>query len=152
MWIVTIVGFAIVALAHVVPGRFVLDAMAGDRAVWHMPRDSPPTIYLTYDDGPNPTTTPDLLDVLAREEAYATFFLIYRHVTEETAASTSSDAQGTGVIMPSTSMVHTAPASHPPEMTPLPSSTTLPGGICAASCSTVRVIARSDSTSTKGIL
>jgi len=85
MWIVTIVGFAIVALAHVAPGRFVLDAMAGDRAVWHMPRDSPPTLYLTYDDGPNPTTTPDLLDVLAREEVPATFFLIDRHVTEETA-------------------------------------------------------------------
>ncbi len=85
MWIFTIVGFAIVALAHVAPGRFVLDAMAGDRAVWHMPADSPPTVYLTYDDGPNPTTTPDLLDVLAREEVHATFFLIDRHVTEETA-------------------------------------------------------------------
>jgi peptidoglycan/xylan/chitin deacetylase (PgdA/CDA1 family) len=24
-------------------------------------------IYLTYDDGPNPSTTPNLLDVLARE-------------------------------------------------------------------------------------
>ncbi len=85
MWIVTIVGFAIVVLAHVAPGRFMLDAMAGDRAVWHMPRDSPPTLYLTYDDGPNPTTTPDLLDVLAREGVHATFFLIDRHVTEETA-------------------------------------------------------------------
>ena len=60
MWIVAIVGFAIVVLAHVAPGRFVLDAMAGDRAVWHMPRDFPPILYLTYDDGPNPTTTPDL--------------------------------------------------------------------------------------------
>ena len=45
----------------------------------------PPTIYLTYDDGPNPATTPDLLDVLKREEATATFFLIDRHLTEETA-------------------------------------------------------------------
>jgi peptidoglycan/xylan/chitin deacetylase (PgdA/CDA1 family) len=63
----------------------VLDAMAGDRAVWHMPRTAPPTIYLTYDDGPNPTTTPALLDVLAREHVVATFFLIDRHVTEETA-------------------------------------------------------------------
>jgi peptidoglycan/xylan/chitin deacetylase (PgdA/CDA1 family) len=50
-----------------------------------MPRDGPATVYLTYDDGPNPTTTPDLLDVLAREQARATFFLIDRHVTEETA-------------------------------------------------------------------
>ena len=43
------------------------------------------TIYLTFDDGPNPSTTPDLLDVLAREQAHATFFLIDRHVTDETA-------------------------------------------------------------------
>ena len=68
-----------------VPTPFALEAMAGDRAVWRMPRGSPPTVYLTYDDGPNPTTTPDLLDVLRREDAYATFFLIDAHVTEETA-------------------------------------------------------------------
>jgi chitooligosaccharide deacetylase len=50
-----------------------------------MPRTSPPTIYLTFDDGPNPSTTPDLLDALARERVQATFFLIDEHVTEETA-------------------------------------------------------------------
>lgn len=32
-----------------------------------MPKTMPRAIYLTYDDGPNPTTTPDLLDVLERE-------------------------------------------------------------------------------------
>jgi peptidoglycan/xylan/chitin deacetylase (PgdA/CDA1 family) len=85
MWIVAIVGVGIVALAHLAPTRFILDAMAGDRAVWHMPRGSPPTVYLTYDDGPNPATTPDLLDVLAREQARATFFVIDQHVTDETA-------------------------------------------------------------------
>jgi peptidoglycan-N-acetylglucosamine deacetylase len=85
MWIVVAIGVGIVALAHTAPAPFVLDAMAGNRAVWHMPRTEPPTIYLTFDDGPNPTTTPDLLDVLAREHVHATFFLIDRHVTEETA-------------------------------------------------------------------
>jgi peptidoglycan/xylan/chitin deacetylase (PgdA/CDA1 family) len=80
-----LVGLAIVTLAHVAPAPFVLDAMAGDRAIWHMPRGAPPTVYLTYDDGPNPATTPDLLDVLAREQVHATFFLIDRHVTDETA-------------------------------------------------------------------
>ena len=85
MWIVVLIGVGILALAHTAPAPFVLDAMAGDRAVWHMPRTTPPTIYLTYDDGPNPSTTPDLLDVLAREHAHATFFLIDRHVTDETA-------------------------------------------------------------------
>jgi peptidoglycan-N-acetylglucosamine deacetylase len=42
-------------------------------------------VYLTYDDGPNPSTTPALLDVLARERVHATFFLIDEHVNAETA-------------------------------------------------------------------
>ncbi|MBI3403059.1 MAG: polysaccharide deacetylase family protein [Acidobacteria bacterium] len=78
-------GFAALVLAHTAPAPFLLEAMARDSAVWRMPRETPPTVYLTFDDGPNPTTTPDLLDVLARERAPATFFLIDRHVTEETA-------------------------------------------------------------------
>src|SRR5262249_45381802 len=49
-----------------------------------MPKTDPPTVYLTFDDGPNPTTTPDLLDVLAREGVRATFFLIDRHITDRT--------------------------------------------------------------------
>lgn len=85
MWMLAIVGVGVVALAHLAPAKFLLDAMAGDRAAWHMPRGAPPTVYLTFDDGPNPTTTPDLLDVLARERVRATFFLIDEHVTEETA-------------------------------------------------------------------
>jgi len=85
MWIFVLIGVGIVALAHTAPAPFVLDALAGDRAVWHMPRADPPTVYLTYDDGPNPTTTPDLLDVLSREGVRATFFVIDRHITEETA-------------------------------------------------------------------
>ena len=85
MWIVVAIGIGLVALAHTAPAPFVLDAIAGDRAVWHMPRTDPPTVYLTFDDGPNPATTPDLLDVLRREGVHATFFLIDRHVTGETA-------------------------------------------------------------------
>jgi peptidoglycan/xylan/chitin deacetylase (PgdA/CDA1 family) len=81
----TLLGFAVAALAHVLPAPFLLDWMAGDRAVWHMPRGDPPTVYLTFDDGPNPSTTPDLLDVLAQEGAKATFFLIDAHVTDGTA-------------------------------------------------------------------
>jgi peptidoglycan/xylan/chitin deacetylase (PgdA/CDA1 family) len=85
MWIVLVIGVGIVVLAHTAPAPFVLDLIAGDRAVWHMPRSGPRTIYLTYDDGPNPATTPDLLDVLAREGVPATFFVIDRHLTDETA-------------------------------------------------------------------
>src|SRR5512134_3146695 len=79
------IGIAVTALAHMVPVPFVLDWIAGERAVWQMPHAATPTVYLTYDDGPNPSTTPDLLDVLAAEGAHATFFLIDEHITDETA-------------------------------------------------------------------
>lgn len=85
MWLFAGIAAGILVLAHVAPTRFLLDLMAGDRAVWKMPRATPPTVYLTYDDGPNPTTTPDLLDVLEREHIHATFFVIDEHITATTA-------------------------------------------------------------------
>jgi chitooligosaccharide deacetylase len=85
MVLFVLLGIAVIALAHTAPAPFILDAMAGDTAVWQMPRGLPPTVYLTFDDGPNPSTTPDLLDVLAREDVPATFFLIDEHITDETA-------------------------------------------------------------------
>jgi peptidoglycan/xylan/chitin deacetylase (PgdA/CDA1 family) len=85
MWFLVLVGVGIMALTHTAPAPFLLDAMSGDRARWHMPPTGVPTVYLTFDDGPNPTTTPDLLDVLRREGIHATFFLIDRHITDETA-------------------------------------------------------------------
>ena len=39
-------------------------------------------LALTFDDGPNPTITPKLLDLLDRYKAKATFFLIGRYVRE----------------------------------------------------------------------
>jgi peptidoglycan/xylan/chitin deacetylase (PgdA/CDA1 family) len=35
-----------------------------------------PTIALTFDDGPNPETTPRVLDILARHDVRATFFMV----------------------------------------------------------------------------
>ena len=49
------------------------------------PGEGAPRVYLTYDDGPNPTATPALLDVLAHEGAVATFFLLDRHLDADTA-------------------------------------------------------------------
>ncbi len=85
MWIVVILAVGAAVLAHTAPAPFLFDLLAGDRAAWHMPSTATPTIYLTFDDGPNPTTTPDLLDVLKREGVQATFFLIDRHITDRTA-------------------------------------------------------------------
>ena len=80
------IGLAVLFLAHVAPFPFLLDAFSADRSRWAMPaREGPPAVYLTFDDGPNPVATPALLDVLLWERARATFFLIDRHVTSETA-------------------------------------------------------------------
>jgi peptidoglycan-N-acetylglucosamine deacetylase len=76
-----LIGIAV--LAHTAPFRFLLDVT--DHTVWRMPQTDPPTIYLTFDDGPNPTATNDLLDVLARHQVKATFFVIDKHLTEDTA-------------------------------------------------------------------
>lgn len=42
-------------------------------------RNTGNTLYLTFDDGPNPEYTPRLLDLLAAHDARATFFLIGAH-------------------------------------------------------------------------
>jgi chitooligosaccharide deacetylase len=78
-------SFGLVVLAHTAPFPFLLDALAPARSLWRMPQRGGPTVYLTFDDGPNPNATPALLDVLAREKATATFFLIDRHLSAETA-------------------------------------------------------------------
>ena len=82
LWL--LVGVGVVLLAHTAPFPFLLDLT--DRTTWRMPETVPPTIYLTFDDGPNPTTTPALLDVLARHGVKATFFIIDRNLTAETAS------------------------------------------------------------------
>ena len=39
-----------------------------------------PIIYLTFDDGPHPQSTPQILDILQRYDAKATFFVVGRQV------------------------------------------------------------------------
>jgi peptidoglycan-N-acetylglucosamine deacetylase len=78
-----LVAAAAALLAHTAPFPFLLDV--SDRTIWRMPVDGVPTVYLTFDDGPNPAATPALLDTLARHGVKATFFLIDKHLTEATA-------------------------------------------------------------------
>ena len=80
------VGAVLMTLSHVAPFPFLLDLVAPAPSRWEMPSDEDtPRVYLTFDDGPNPTATPALLDVLAQEGAVASFFLIDRHLDAETA-------------------------------------------------------------------
>ena len=85
IWLL-LAGIGALFMAHTLPAPFLLEAFAPSRSIWHMPRDTtPPAIYLTYDDGPNPAATPALLDVLQETGARATFFLIDAHLTGSTA-------------------------------------------------------------------
>jgi peptidoglycan/xylan/chitin deacetylase (PgdA/CDA1 family) len=79
--ILAAVGVAV--LAHLAPFPFLLDVT--EHTVWRMPRGDVPTVYLTFDDGPNPAATPLILDALARHNVRATFFVIDKHLTPDTA-------------------------------------------------------------------
>lgn len=48
---------------------------------WHFPRNQK-VIYLTFDDGPEPAVTPQVLDLLLRYMAKATFFCIGSRVEQ----------------------------------------------------------------------
>jgi peptidoglycan-N-acetylglucosamine deacetylase len=86
MAIVVVVIIGIAALAHTAPFPFLLEAFRPSRSLWRV-RPAPgtqPTVYFTFDDGPNLDWTPALLDALAETGAHATFFLIDEHITPET--------------------------------------------------------------------
>ena len=78
---------AVAALTLTAPFPFLLEAFRPERSVWHIASGpaGPPSIYLTFDDGPNPEWTPALLDALRDTGARATFFLIDGYITDETA-------------------------------------------------------------------
>ena len=75
------------ALVHTAPFPFLLELFHRSRSIWRVTSDAdtPPTVYLTFDDGPNPDWTPALLDALCDHHVRATFFLIDEHITAETA-------------------------------------------------------------------
>ena len=83
---ILLVVIGVTALSHAAPFPFLFDAAVGKVSVWrvYQPAD-PRAIYVTFDDGPNPTVTPELLDLLKDRNVRATFFIIDEHVTEATA-------------------------------------------------------------------
>jgi peptidoglycan/xylan/chitin deacetylase (PgdA/CDA1 family) len=86
--VVVIVAAAagLTALSHMAPFPFLFDAFSGKVSVWRvMEPAGRRVVYLTFDDGPNPAVTGELLDLLKDRQVRATFFLIPEHVTEDTA-------------------------------------------------------------------
>ena len=76
-----------VVASHMVPFPFLLEAFRPSGSLWHVKheRGTTPTLYFTFDDGPNARWTPALLDALGQTGVRATFFLIDEHITTETA-------------------------------------------------------------------
>ena len=72
--------FALFASACGVPPELVRQAAEQNPDVLFYAPTSDSLIALTIDDGPHPTLTPRILDVLAEHEAQATFFIMGRHV------------------------------------------------------------------------
>lgn len=87
MVIVVALLIGAVAASHMVPLPFLLEAFRPSRSLWHVTGapGAPPTLYLTFDDGPSALWTPPLLDALRETGVHATFFLIDEHITDETA-------------------------------------------------------------------
>jgi peptidoglycan/xylan/chitin deacetylase (PgdA/CDA1 family) len=86
MWVLALFAGAVLLLTHLAPFPFLLDWANRDVAMWRVPQPAGGrTVYLTFDDGPNPEATPALLDVLAKHKVRATFFIIDRHLSAETA-------------------------------------------------------------------
>lgn len=50
--------------------------------IWELPNDSN-TIYLTFDDGPTPNVTNEVLELLSKYNAKATFFCLGKNVQSE---------------------------------------------------------------------
>jgi peptidoglycan/xylan/chitin deacetylase (PgdA/CDA1 family) len=82
-----IAAIGIATLAHSAPFPFLFEAFRPSKSVWRIKpaAGQQPTLYLTFDDGPNAEWTPALLDALNEAGVLATFFLIDDHVTPETA-------------------------------------------------------------------
>jgi peptidoglycan/xylan/chitin deacetylase (PgdA/CDA1 family) len=72
-------GLAGLAAAGLVAhGTWYRNSWVFGRPLSHLP-DGDGAVSITFDDGPNPSATPLILDVLRREQVRATFFVLGRH-------------------------------------------------------------------------
>lgn len=73
-------------------------------------------VVLTFDDGPSGTYTPEILKILADKEAYATFFLVGKHVEQHPEIARQIVEQGHDVGNHTYGHI-TVPNSPPPQLT-----------------------------------
>ena len=50
--------------------------------IWHIDSEDDRAVYLTFDDGPNPETTPWILETLSKYDAKATFFCLGKNAEQ----------------------------------------------------------------------
>jgi peptidoglycan/xylan/chitin deacetylase (PgdA/CDA1 family) len=74
-------GLAVLAAGAAAHGAFHRNSPVFGRALWRLPPspDGAPRVSLTFDDGPNPASTPRILDALGDAGVRATFFVLGRH-------------------------------------------------------------------------
>ena len=63
-------------MAYQVKTPWWLSDILYSKLIWKMPADADNSVYLTFDDGPEPVATPKVLELRARHGARATFFVI----------------------------------------------------------------------------
>src|SRR5205814_2753038 len=98
-----------VAAKHVPP--------AGDNAKpkhpkgWPMPAAGPtasgdPELIFTFDDGPNPKTTPAVLDTLAKHHIHAVFFMVGEMAANKQSAAIIERIVSEGHVIANHTMTH----------------------------------------------
>jgi len=81
-------------MAYRVKTPWILSKVLYSRLTWKMPATQEPCVYLTFDDGPHPTATPFVLELLKQYNAKATFFCIGKNVAEHRDIYNDIQAQG----------------------------------------------------------
>lgn len=87
LWITPIAGFVLFALHEIANPR---GALLG-KVLWKGDRRG---MALTFDDGPHPSYTPRVLEILDRFRVKATFFVIGRHLKNHGAVAAAAGQEG----------------------------------------------------------
>ena len=64
---------------YLVKSPYIITELSGKSLMWKV-KGSKNNLFITFDDGPNPDVTPQVLDLLAEYDAKATFFMVGENV------------------------------------------------------------------------